>query len=393
MRKQIENYVNFPRLRAKYRLASSTEKRTKILDEVCDLSGVHRKSLIRMLNRDPSRKKKHRGPKPKYRYDEVLPILIAIWLASDQICSKKLHAAIPEWLPYYEMENGVIDDLTSLQLTSMSSATIDRALKKTKVKIKRKRFCGTKPGKILKNQIPIKIHHWDDNEPGFLEADTVAHCGNHIDGSFVWSITFTDIHTTWTENRAVWNKGAEGVVKMVKEVEAILPFKIRGFDCDNGSEFLNYHLIRYFSDRPKESMVQFTRSRPYHKNDNAHVEQKNWSHVRQLLGYDRFEDPILVELINDLYSNEWSLYQNHFIPTMKCIKKEKINSRYRKRYDEPKTPYARVMECAEISDEVKKKLKDKHQRLNPFELKRQIEKKLRQIFKYVKVSSNVRKRI
>jgi hypothetical protein len=392
MRKRIENYLNFPRLRAKYRLAS-LKKRTKILDEISDLTGIHRKALIRMLNRNPGKKKQHRGLKPKYQYNEILYVLKTIWLASDQMCSKKLKVAIPQWLPYYELENGAIDEFLRLQLSSISSSTIDRILKKTKVKTKRKGFCGTKPGKILKNQIPIKMHHWDDNFPGFLEADTVAHCGNHMDGNFVWSITLTDIHTTWTENRAVWNKGASGVVKRIKEVEAILPFKIRGFDCDNGSEFLNYHLIRYFSDRPKELMVQFTRSRPYHKNDNAYVEQKNWSHVRQLLGYDRLENPILVKLINDLYSNDWSLYQNHFIPTMKCIKKEKINSKYRKRFDRPKTPYERVLVCKEISSEIKTKLQQIHQQLNPFELKRQIEKKLQQIFKYVKVTANVRKRI
>jgi hypothetical protein len=392
MRKRIETFLNFPRLRAKYRLASP-KKRTKILDEINDLTGIHRKSLIRMLNRNPKRKKQRRGQKPKYQYDKILPILKIIWLASDQMCSKKLHVAIPEWLPHYEIENGTIDDFLRLQLISISPSTIDRILKKTKVKSKHKGLGGTKPGRILKNQIPIRLHHWDNNEPGFLEADTVAHCGNHMDGNFVWSITFTDIHTTWTENRAIWNKGSKGVVKRVKEIEMVLPFKIKGFDCDNGSEFLNWHLIRYFSDRPKELMVQFTRSRPYHKNDNAHVEQKNWTHVRQLLGYDRFDNPILVKLINDLYSSEWSLYQNHFIPTMKCIKKEKINSKYRKKFDDPKTPYERVLECKEISNEAKNKLRTIHQQLNPFDLKRQIEKKLRQIFKYVKVTTNVRKRI
>jgi hypothetical protein len=392
MRKRIEESLNFPRLRAKYRLASQ-EKRKKILDEITDLIGIHRKSLIRMLNRDHKRKKKHRGQKPKYQYDDILPVLKEIWLSSDQMCSKKLHVAIKEWLPYYEKENGTLPEFARLQLLSISPATIDRALKKIKAKTKRKGLGGTKPGRILKNQIPIKVHHWDDNEPGFLEADTVAHCGNSLEGSFVWSITFTDIHTTWTENRAIWNKGSAGVVKRVKEVESVLPFKIKGFDCDNGSEFLNYHLIRYFSDRPKELMVQFTRSRPYHKNDNAHVEQKNWTHVRQLLGYDRFENPIIVALLNDLYSNEWSQYQNHFVPTMKCINKEKINSKYRKRFDIPKTPYERILECKEISKENKEKLKEKHKQLNPFGLKRQIEKKLHQIFKYVKVSTNGRKRI
>lgn len=392
MRKQIDNYLNFPRLRVKYRLAPSG-KRTKLLNEICDLTGLHRKSLIRMLNRDHRRKKQHRGLKPKYQYEQILPILKTIWLGSDQICSKKLHAAIPQWLPFYEIENGNLDDFLRLQLFSISPATIDRILKKVRVKIKHKKFCGTKPGKILKNQIPVKVHHWDSNQPGFLEADTVAHCGNHIDGDFVWSITLTDIHTTWTENRAVWNKGADGVVKMIKDIEIGLPFKIMGFDCDNGSEFLNYHLIRYFCNRPKELMVQFTRSRPYHKNDNAYVEQKNWSHVRQLFGYDRFDNPILVNLMNDLYQTEWSLYQNHFIPTMKCVKKEKINSRYRKHFDKPKTPYERLMECKEISEEAKEKLRTIHQKLNPFALKRQLEKKLRRIFEYVKVTANVKKRI
>ena len=392
MRKHIEDYLNFPKLRAKYRLANG-KKRTQILDEIEDLTGIHRKSLIRMLNRNPKKKKKSRGQKCKYQYTEILPALKSIWLASDQMCSKKLHIAIRTWLPFYEQEKGELAEFTRLQLLSISPSTIDRVLKKVKAKTKRTRLGGTKPGKILKNQIPIKIHHWDDNEPGFLEADTVAHCGNSMEGNFIWSITFTDIHTTWTENRAIWNKGSAEVVKKVKEIESILPFKIRGFDCDNGSEFLNYHLIRYFSDRPKELMVQFTRSRPYHKNDNAHVEQKNWTHVRQLLGYDRLENPKLVSLINELYANEWSLYQNHFIPTMKCVKKEKINSKYRKCFDEPKTPYQRILACEQIAKDKKLKLEVIHKQLNPFELKRHIQNKLRYIFKYVKVTSNVRKRI
>jgi len=386
MRKRIEDYLKLPRLRSKYQLASP-KKKTQILDEVCDLTGIHRKSLIRILNKNPKRKKKRRGLKPRYQYDKIIPILKKIWLTSDQICSKKLCVAIREWLPYYEIENGVLPEFVRLQLLSVSPSTIDRLLKKTRIKVKNNRMGGTKPGSILKNQIPIKMHHWDDNEPGFLEADSVAHCGNSMQGNFVWSLTFTDIHTTWTENRAMWNKGSAGVINNIKEMEATLPFKIKGFDCDNGAEFLNYHLINYFSDRPKELMVQFTRSRPYHKNDNAHVEQKNWTHVRQLLGYDRFDNPILVELLNELYIDIWCVYQNHFIPTMKCIKKEKINSKYYKKFDTPKTPYERILECKHISEETKSKLRAKHKKLNPFELKRQIEKKLRNIFKYVRVTS------
>ncbi|OGT94911.1 MAG: integrase [Gammaproteobacteria bacterium RIFOXYB2_FULL_38_6] len=392
MRKRIETYLNFPRLRAKYRLASR-EERTKILDEVNDLTGIHRKSLIRKLNQDNHRKRKRRGLKPKYNYEKVLPVLKRIWLAGDQMCSKKLHVAIAEWLPAYEEEEGILSDFLRMQIQSISPATIDRLLKPVKAKTKRRGLGGTKPGSLLKNQIPIKVNQWDEHRPGFLEADTVAHCGNSLEGSFAWSITFTDIHTTWTENRATWNKGAEGVVHQVREVEAILPFKIRGFDCDNGSEFLNYHLIRYFSDRPKEQAVQFTRSRPYHKNDNAHVEQKNWTHVRQLLGYDRFDNARVVPLMNDLYKNEWSLYQNHFIPTMKCIKKEKINSKYRKKFDEPQTPYARVLACEGIAESVKDQLRLEHKKLNPFQLKKQMEIKLKQIFQYVHVTDQGRKRI
>lgn len=316
-----------------------------------------------------------------------------IWFASDQPCSKRLHALMPDWLPYYEKEHGDLSNFVRLQLLCISPSSIDRALKQTKATCSRKDLSGTKSGTLLKNQIPIKTNQWEDNKPGFLEADSVAHCGNSLEGDFVWSITFTDIHTTWTENRAIWNKGSSGVIEQVQDLEATLPFKIKGFDCDNGSEFLNHHLLRYFTDRPKGQEIRFTRSRPYHKNDNAHVEQKNWTHVRHLLGYDRLDHPKLAKLVNDLYRHEWCLYQNHFLPTMKCIKKEKVNSRDRKQYDKPKTPYLRILECAEISDEIKRKLNAEHLQLNPFELKRQIEKKLRMIFSYVKVTQNVRKRI
>ena len=166
---------------------------------------------------------------------------------------------------------------------------------------------------------------------------------------------------------------------------------MQGFDCDNGSEFLNWHLLRYFTDHP--SVTSFTRSRPYKKNDNAHVEQKNWSHVRQLFGYDRFEDRQILPLMNDLYANEWSLYQNHFCPSMKLLEKKRINSKYLKKYDPPRTPYVRVLASNQISNEAKEHLKTVHQSLNPFILKKTIDKKLRVIFKHVKVTSNVRQRI
>ena len=378
-------------IRTRYRRARKKVKVT-ILNEFCSVCRYNRKYAIRLLNqRSKSTKKRRPGPKAVYASPELLLALKRIWFASDQMCSKKLKAAIPLWLPFYETVYKALSLETQDKLLSISAATIDRVLKPVRVAYGRKGLSGTKPGTLLKNQIPIRTDFWDVTQPGFMEADTVAHCGDSLAGSFVWSLTMTDILTTWTENRATWNKGAEGVLEQIEDVEDKLPFDMQGFDCDNGSEFLNWHLLRYFTDHP--SVTSFTRSRPYKKNDNAHVEQKNWSHVRQLFGYDRFEDPDLVDLMNDLYANEWSLYQNHFCPSMKLLEKERINSKYYKKYGSPRTPYDRVMASEHVSDEEKDRLQTVHKALNPFILKKNIEKKLRVIFKKVKVTSNVRQRI
>ena len=211
-----------------------------------------------------------------------------IWFASDQLCGKRLKAALPEWLPHYEKEYGALAQPLKGKLEVISAATIDRLLAPVRAKARPKGRGGTKPGRWLKNQIPLATEQWDERRPGFMEADTVAHCGDSLEGDFIWSLCFTDLATGWTELRAVWNKGSHGVREAVREMESKLPFSILGFDCDNGSEFLNHHLWRYFARRKEP--VQFTRSRPYHKNDNAHVEQKNWTHVRCLLGYDRLEN-------------------------------------------------------------------------------------------------------
>jgi len=379
-------------IRLRYRRARKKSKVT-ILNEFCSVCGYNRKYAIRLLNqRAKSTKKRQRpGPKAIYASPELLAALKRIWFAGDQMCSKKLKVAIPLWLPFYETDYKALTPQTQEQLLTISAATIDRVLKPVRVAYGRKGLSGTRPGTLLKNQIPIRTDFWDVTQPGFMEADTVAHCGNSLAGDFVWSLTMTDILTTWTENRATWNKGAEGVRDQIKDIEVGLPFLIQGFDCDNGSEFLNWHLLRYFTGHP--SVTSFTRSRPYKKNDNAHVEQKNWSHVRQLFGYDRFEDPDLVDLMNDLYANEWSRYQNHFIPSMKLLEKKRINSKYFKKYDAPQTPYDRVMVSEYVSDEEKERLQTVHKALNPFILMKNIEKKLRVIFKKVKVTSNVRHRI
>ena len=377
-------------IRQRY-IQASREEKGLILREFCEVCEYHRKHAIRLLNQRKRGPTKRPGRKPLYRSRELLMALKRIWLVSDQMCSKRLVAAIPLWLPFYEQAYEKLSGKIENQLLSISAATVDRLLAPIRAKTRPRGLCATKPGSLLRNQIPIRTHNWDITQPGFMEADTVAHCGNSLAGNFIWSLTLTDINTGWTECRATWNNGATGVVKQIKNIEANLPFELQGFDCDNGSEFLNYHLLRYFTDH--KPRVKFTRSRPYKKNDNAHVEQKNWSNVRHLLGYDRLDNPKLVELINRLYANQWSLYQNHFCPTLKLLEKKRINSKYYKKYETPKTPYQRLVESPHLSEENKSTLKKQHQSLDPFKLRRQIDRQLKAIFKLVSVTSNVRKRI
>ncbi len=377
-------------IKKRYRQASRNGKGT-ILDEFCAVCGYQRKYAIRLLNRCLKKAKGRKPGRPSH-YDrpDLLKPLKRIWMATDQMCGKRLVAAIPDWLPHYESSYGALSEDIRKALLSVSAATLDRLLRAARAKRPKGRS-GTKPGTLLKNQIPIRTSNWDISQPGFMEADTVAHCGNSMAGNFVWSLTLTDIDTGWTECRAVWNKGSQGVVHQIKEIEADLPFSLKGFDCDNGSEFLNHHLLRYFSEHPKQPA--FTRSRPYKKNDNAHVEQKNWTHVRHLFGYDRFEDPKLVEVMNSLYAHEWSQLQNHFSPTFKLKSKKRIGARYQRIYCPAATPYSRILASAYIDEATKEHLRAAHETLNPFILKRRIEGKLKRIFSYVSVTSNVRHRI
>ena len=377
-------------VRNRYKQASKIAKAI-ILDEFCSVCGYNRKYAIRLLNQQKRRPTKRPGRKPIYHSTELLIALKRIWLATDQMCSKRLVVAIPLWLPFYGNIYGKLSGRTIAQLLSVSAATIDRLLAPTRARTRFRGLCATKPGSLLKNQIPIRTHNWDISQPGFMEADTVAHCGNSLAGDFIWSLTLTDIHTGWTECRATWNNGATGVIEQIKNIQTKLPFELKGFDCDNGSEFLNYHLLRYFTEhKPK---IKFTRSRPYKKNDNAHVEQKNWTHVRHLLGYDRLDNPKLVKLINNLYTRQWSLLQNHFCPTLKLLEKIRVNSKYYKKYETPQTPYQRLMLSEYISDDNKKTLKNTHQTLDPFKLKRQINRQLKVIFNMVTVTTNVRNHI
>jgi hypothetical protein len=304
-------------------------------------------------------------------------VLKVIWLAAEQPCGKRLKAAVPLWIPYYEREHGSVEGAVRQRLLEMSASTIDRLLSPCRASLGSRGRCGTRPGTLLRNQIPIRTEHWDVSGPGWLEADTVAHCGESMAGDFCWSVTLTDVHTQWTETRAVWNKGQHAVQQRIAEVEAALPFPILGFDSDNGGEFLNWHLANYFLLR--KQAVAFTRSRAYRKNDNARVEQKNWTHVRQLVGYGRLEDPAQADRLNDLYVKEWNLFRNFFCPVMKHLKTEVEGSRKKRIYDKPATPFERLKACAGVDPGQIKRLEELLATLNPFELKRRIEKKLRRV--------------
>ena len=363
----------------RYKKASRSEK-TAILDEFCATCNCHRKHAIRVLRkfkRFVKPKAKKRGRTSVYNKESIVKPLRLIWKASNLPCSKRLKAILPLWLPGYIKSFGPLSDDVAKALLTISPATIDRLLKPVKAKYKLHGRATTKPGTLLRKQIPVKLNQWDESRPGFLEADTVAHCGESMAGIFAFTVDGVDIATGWTEQRAVWGKGEDGVMVQIKDIETSLPFPLLGFDSDNGSEFLNYHLLKHFTQRKKP--VQFTRSRAYHKDDNSHIEQKNWTHVRQWLGYQRFDNPKVVPLMNKLYKTEWRLFHNFFCPSVKLISKERIASKTLKRYDEPKTPYQRVMESLHVSEKTKAALTKQLQTLNPFELRTAIELRLERI--------------
>ena len=369
----------------RYRKARSRPEKSRILDEICATCRFHRKHAIRALQRARRGMKaptKRRGPKATYSGKELIRPLKIIWLTANLPCSKRLKALIPLWLSSYELEFGELSEEVRAKLLGISPATIDRVLSTARLEHMGKGRTTTKPGTLLRNSIPIKTGQWDESRPGFLEADTLAHCGPTTAGQFAWTLDCVDIATGWTEQRAVWAKEQESVVEQMKSIEKALPFALRGFDSDNGSEFINYLLVKYFLGRHRP--VQFTRSRAYRKNDNAHVEQKNWTHVRQWFGYDRLDKPEVIELMNDLYENEWRLFHNFYCPSVKLLSKKRVGSKVIKKHDVPKTPYQRVLESPHVSEYTKRGLQHIFENTNPFHLRRRIDEKLRKIFDVVR---------
>ena len=270
-----------PKLHERY-ARRQREGKTRMFDELCADYGYERKYASKLLGDAVPAPSGRTHPGPARQYERIEPVVRAIWLAAEQPCGKRLAPALPLWRPHYQGLHGKLSAKQRELLRDVSPAPLDRLLAAARTTHPLRGRCGTKPGGLLKTQIPIRTGTWDVTRPGYLEADRVAHCGASLAGDFLWSLTYTDIATQWTEGRAVWNKGAAGVLAATRTVAAALPFALLGFDCDNGSEFLNHHLLGYLHERKQP--VAFTRSRPYHSDDNAHVEQKNWMWPRQLLG-------------------------------------------------------------------------------------------------------------
>ena len=364
----------------RYRNASRSQK-ALILDEFCATTGFHRKHAIRVLKkfkRFRKTKTKRPGRSPFYSQPQILKPLKKIWLAANLPCSKRLKIILPLWIPGYIQSFGSLPPETVEALSQISPATIDRILSPTRIHYKKRGRSTTKPGTLLRNQIPIKTNQWNESRPGFLEADTVAHCGDSLSGMFAYTIDTVDIATGWTEQRAIWGRGETGVLQQIQDIESSLPFPLLGFDSDNGSEFLNNHLYRHFSQRI--SPVQFTRSRAYHKQDNAHIEQKNWTHVRQWFGYERLDNPLCVSLLNTLYTQEWRRFHNFFCPSTKLLAKQRIGSKTLKHYDSPKTPFQRIIDSPHVSPQTKRNLSKQLESLNPFVLRKAMEEKIKNIF-------------
>lgn len=377
-------------LASSYRKKRKKEK-GKVLDYLVGVTKYNRSYAARALRKEAKnlasrknerkkaflREKKKEEIKGKRRFrkriydQEVFLPLRKIWMILDFPCGKRLAPFLKEIVPvllrYGELE---VKEEVKEKLLKLSPATIDRLLQKEKKKYQLKGKARTKPGTLLKRQIPIRtFSEWDEGKPGFMEVDLVSHDGGNLRGDFCHTLNLTDVATGWTESRAVKNKAQIWVFQALKEIRKRLPFDLLGLDSDNGGEFINAHLTKYC----QEQEITFTRSRPLRKNDNCYVEEKNYSAVRKNVGYLRYDSEEELETLNELY-DLLRLYINFFQPVMKLVTKERIGSRVIKKYDQAKTPFRRIQESPYVSSEVKEKLEEEYLGLNPKELKRAIEK-------------------
>ena len=355
---------------------ASAEMRRRILDEFCANCSYHRKYAIRLLNGPSPRERKapRRLRRPAYGR-QLMGVLSAVWETAGYPWSVRLKALLPLWMPWVRKRFSLSPALQQ-QLLRISPRTMDRRLQARKCRIRKRLYGHTKPGTLLKHHIPLKTDAWDVQTPGFTEIDLVSHSGDCASGDFCHSLNLTDIHTTWVETRVVMGKGQRGVCAAMEEMRQALPFPLLGIDSDNGSEFINHHLQRYCQDLE----IQFTRGRPYKKDDNAHIEQKNWTHVRRVLGYERYDSPAAFDAIQDLYRHELRLFQNLFLPSLKLLRKVRVGSRLKRVYTAPQTPLQRLRSGPQADPEKLAHLNALFLSLDPFDLSQSIQKKLEVIY-------------
>jgi len=367
-------------IRARYLKASKAEKE-RILNEFVASTGYHRKYAIRLLNHDTTRRslKKRPGRKKVYQ-GEVVATLARIWEICGRICSRRLKPFLPEIIAVLErcQELDLKPEIKTL-LLSMSRATIDRCLSSARFE-DHHGLSTTKPGSLLKQAIAVRTwNDWDDACPGFEEIDLVAHCGDSVEGQYLNTLTMTEVWTGWTECLALPNKTQQAVFQAIQEVRPRLPFPLQGLDSDKGTEFINALRYRYC----QTEQITFTRSRPYRKNDQAHVEQKNWSGVRHTVGYDRLETADELALLKAIYA-DLRLFINFFQPMLKLVGKVQVDGKTRKQYDQAITPYRRLLASDQVSLEVKARLSHEYIQLNPVALRNSIDANVARLWKLVR---------
>jgi hypothetical protein len=374
--------------RSRYQRASKKEK-GKILAEFIELTGYHRvyaRSVLRTVERKLVREQPGRAQsksateKSRKVYDQqVLVALRQIWMILDYICGKRLVAIMPEMIRRLEYWGELkIETEVRAKLLRISAASIDRLLRAERRKHELRGRGRTKPGTLLKKQIPLRtFSEWNEQRPGFVEIDLVGHDGGVVQGDYLFTLDMTDVYSGWTEVQAVQNKAQVWVFAALKQLRARLPFPLHGIDSDNGSEFINADLLEYC----QQQRLTFTRSRPYRKNDNCYVEQKNYTMVRRHVGYQRLAGQQQLAFVNELYKH-LRLYANYFQPLMKLKHKERHGSQVKKTYDMAQTPYQRLLQSPYLSASSKRRLKAEYARLNPAELKRQIERLQEQLLKW-----------
>ncbi len=361
------------RLQPRYLKADRKEK-TRILDEFVAVTGMHRKAAIRRLRQQNKPSKEYRGRQKRYT-GSVVSALVTIWRICGGICGKRLHPILADMVASLERHEELkLDEETKTLLLAVSPATIDRLLQPYKAS-RRRGQSSTKPGGLLKSQIPVRTFaDWDDNQTGFVEIDLVAHCGETMAGQFVHSLTATDVATGWTECFSLLHRSQIAVHEALDQLRERLPFPLLGIDSDNDSVFINELMLKYC----QTNQITFTRCRPHKKNDQCFVEQKNWSIVRRTIGYQRYESKAAHRLLGEIY-DELHLYTNLFQPTFKLKSKKRTGASVQKQYDTPRTPLQRVLDMKLLSAENTHLWQAAYRDTNPAQCRRNIDRKVRQL--------------